>query len=128
MDLRIFRKLHKRFNSFPLPKQELETPEYNSYQEAIHSDKDCSDWYLIQQIKEAGIDYKRFCCVPMAFHLIEDKLRNTEDNVDRIITYNRRQKAFGIPIHDGGASFITIAHCPWCGRDLANYPLSRTKR
>lgn len=25
---------------------------------------------------------------------------------------------YGIPIHDGGASFISINYCPWCGIKL----------
>jgi hypothetical protein len=124
MNLQTFKKLHKRFNNFPLPKHEWETPEYKQYQEAIHNDKDCHVWYLKQQIKKAGIDYKRFCCLSMAYRLIEDKLRNTEDNVDRIITYDKSHKAFGIPIHDGGASYIKVKYCPWCGKGLLSYPTS----
>jgi hypothetical protein len=25
---------------------------------------------------------------------------------------------YGIPIHDGGGSYITIDYCPWCGAKL----------
>jgi hypothetical protein len=25
----------------------------------------------------------------------------------------------GIPIHDGGHSFIVVHYCPWCGASLA---------
>ncbi|WP_118976545.1 DUF6980 family protein [Taibaiella koreensis] len=123
MDLKTFKKLYKRFNQFPLSKQEWEAPEYEKYQEALHDDNDCGDWYLKQKIKEAGIHYKRFCCLSMAYRLVEDKLRNIEGNVDRIMTYNKGHKTFGIPIHDGGASYIKIAYCPWCGKDLSGYPV-----
>lgn len=34
---------------------------------------------------------------------------------------------FGIPVHDGGTSYITIKFCPWCGRRLAGYG-TRTER
>lgn len=27
---------------------------------------------------------------------------------------------FGLRIHDGGSSFITIQYCPWCGKHLAH--------
>jgi hypothetical protein len=125
MDLRTFKKFHKRFSNFPLPRQEWETPQYAEYIAAINEDKDCHSWYLKQQIKEARIDYKRFCCLSMAYHLINDKSEDKKDNADRIITYIKSQKEFGIPIHDGGASYIKIEYCPWCGKYLANYPIKR---
>jgi hypothetical protein len=27
---------------------------------------------------------------------------------------------FGLPIHDGGSSYVDISHCPWCGSLLVD--------
>lgn|GEM_PF-4327431 len=70
MDLKRFKKHHKRFNNFPLSKNEWQTPDYEEYLEAIHRDKKCHDWYVTEQIKKAGINYKRFCCLFMTEELL----------------------------------------------------------
>ena len=56
----------------------------------------------------------------MAYHLIEDKNEKLSGqiNYDSVITQYKKGKAFGIPIHDGGSSFIRINYCPWCGKKL----------
>lgn len=40
------------------------------------------------------------------------------DCPDNLIVYFPRFDEYGIIIHDGGSSVLTIAHCPWCGRRL----------
>jgi hypothetical protein len=37
---------------------------------------------------------------------------------DSLIVHHRDSGEFGLRIHDGGSSSITIRHCPWCGEDL----------
>jgi hypothetical protein len=56
----------------------------------------------------------------MAYHIIEDKLSKgkKEINYDCVITHDTKGKTFGLPIHDGGSSYIKINHCPWCGEQL----------
>lgn len=43
---------------------------------------------------------------------------NPLDCPDRVIVYGTRSRKYGLIIHDGGHSFITIAFCPWCGKNL----------
>ena len=73
-----------------------------------------------RQIKETGIDYKKYCCLEMSYNLIEDKKSKNNKNInyDSIITHTSKRKKFGIPIHDGGSSFLKINFCPWCGENL----------
>ena len=87
---------------------------------AFHNDQQCQEWELKQRIKKAGIDYKKYCCISMAYYLIEDKesKKNGELNYDCVITHHKKEKTFGIPIHDGGSSYIKIKFCPWCGKQL----------
>ena len=41
------------------------------------------------------------------------------DCPDNIISFSQVQHSYGIRVHDGGSSSITIAFCPWCGSKLA---------
>lgn len=120
MDLSTFKKLTKKYADRPLPREEWDTPEYKRYMKAFHNDKKCQQWELKRRIKKAGIDYKKYCCIDMAYRLIEDKKSKKEDiiNYDSVITHFKKGKFFGIPIHDGGSSFIQINFCPWCGSKL----------
>jgi hypothetical protein len=34
---------------------------------------------------------------------------------DALIGYFGKSKTLGLFVHDGGASFIAIHYCPWCG-------------
>ena len=37
---------------------------------------------------------------------------------DILITYVEPYDEYGLVIHDGGTSFVLVAHCPWCGTKL----------
>lgn len=37
---------------------------------------------------------------------------------DEPLRYNAKFREYGIPVHDGGSSYITIDFCPWCGTSL----------
>ena len=50
-----------------------------------------------------------------------------EECPDCIVRFYRGSSLFGIPIHDGGSSFIAIRHCPWCGADLGSLGVKQTK-
>jgi hypothetical protein len=43
---------------------------------------------------------------------------NRHDCADCLIDYWPKSKTYGIMIHDGGESMITIQFCPWCGTKL----------
>src|SRR5882757_2528871 len=114
MNLAIYKKLHKKYSVSRIPREVWDTPEYKEYQDAFHFNKECQTWDLKQRIKKAGIDYKKYCCISMAYRLIEDKLSKgkKEINYDSVMTHYKKGKTFGIPIHDGGSSFIRIKYCP----------------
>lgn len=44
----------------------------------------------------------------------------TKYDSDDIIYYSLKFDEYGIIIHDGGSSYITIEFCPWCGKRLPN--------
>jgi len=62
----------------------------------------------------------KHCCQRM-----EEAVTNTcEDHDDRhecpdcLIDYNYKFNEYGLIIHDGGSSVMTIEFCPWCGSKL----------
>ncbi|HTN46576.1 MAG TPA: hypothetical protein VL098_09530 [Flavipsychrobacter sp.] len=98
--------------------------ELNEYNRALENEK-FRDWRLKYLIKMADINVGKHCCLEMKYHLIEyhkekQELKNNSEyiNYDSVIVYDKSQKYYGIPIHDGGSSYIKIKHCPWCGTQI----------
>ena len=61
-----------------------------------------------QEAIKKGLDFSIYCCSKMAFNL--SKGIDTDPN--------KKSDEYGLPIQDGGTSFIKIKHCPWCGVKL----------
>lgn len=63
---------------------------------------------------------KGICCNTMKYHLEYkcDIHKNDFDCPDKIIFKSKKEKNFGIIIHDGGSSYIEIIFCPFCGNKL----------
>ncbi len=38
---------------------------------------------------------------------------------DHLVNFDRSNGTYGLIIHDGGSSVVSISHCPWCGANLA---------
>ncbi len=47
-----------------------------------------------------------------------DEMRDRLDDNETAIRYSPKFREYGIPVLDGGDSFITIQFCPWCGTSL----------
>lgn len=41
------------------------------------------------------------------------------DCPDALIGHWPKSNEYGLIVHDGGSSMITITFCPWCGTNLA---------
>ena len=63
------------------------------------------------------------CCETMNYHLDFkcDIHKDDFDCPDKIIYLSKKNKEFGIIIHDGGSSYIKIKYCPWCGSKLKKF-------
>jgi hypothetical protein len=40
------------------------------------------------------------------------------DCPDTVLVYNEPFNEYGIPVRDGGESYLIVTHCPWCGLEL----------
>lgn len=60
------------------------------------------------------------CCDALEYHRTLTCPQHTDpfECPDVVIT-RLSNGSHGLPIHDGGASFIEIEYCPWCGTPLA---------
>lgn len=47
-----------------------------------------------------------------------DTCSNEFECPDSLVYYNSKVRTYGIIIHDGGESVISINYCPWCGSEL----------
>lgn len=62
----------------------------------------------------------KYCCQRFQ-ETIEHKCQehdNPFDCPDCLIYFLSKNKEFGLIVHDGGTSFITISYCPFCGEKL----------
>lgn len=63
----------------------------------------------------------KYCCKMMEARFENCCTHHGRDCPDVIVTLTSSMSGiprFGIPIHDGGSSSVTINFCPWCGKDL----------
>lgn len=63
-----------------------------------------------------------FCCEAMtaALQFACDQHADPFECGDGLMIYNDIFGEFGLPVHDGGASYVLISHCPWCGSALGD--------
>ncbi|KXO98382.1 DUF6980 family protein [Tsukamurella tyrosinosolvens] len=47
-----------------------------------------------------------------------DRHPELADCPDSLIKRSTTFGEYGIRVHDGGSSWVTIAYCPWCGTKL----------
>jgi len=50
-----------------------------------------------------------FCCTQLEANITGE---------DSTIVYVPKFREYGLPVHDGGNSFIKISYCPWCSAKL----------
>ena len=71
-----------------------------------------------------------YCCEQMARQLQHtcEAHSDLRDCPDSLVIHLQDTGQFGLRVHDGGSSFITIRHCPWCGTDLLERVSNRERR
>jgi len=63
---------------------------------------------------------KNHCCATMDKALIFDCTihKDKYECPDKLLSYSLVFDEYGLIIHDGGRSHISIYFCPWCGKKL----------
>ena len=102
----------------PLEREIWNTPEHDAWLDHFHNCKLCSNWELEQRVIERGEDPKIFPCVHIADAVSEAKMSKLDPWQDPDILIVKTSSGYGIPVRDGGTSWVTIHFCPWCGAGL----------
>ncbi len=55
------------------------------------------------------------CCKAMEEMSNPTHCNDQFDCPDNLIYFSEEHAAYGIIVHDGGTSFVTLNFCPWCG-------------
>lgn len=120
MDCHNFRARFDQFNSLPLSREITETDEYEEWVEHMHSCRECGDIYQHHWARLRGVDPGAHPCVHIAYHISQDPSSTVDphDDPDVTLVFVESTKTYGIPVRDGGSSYIEIAYCPWCGTKL----------
>jgi hypothetical protein len=60
------------------------------------------------------------CCDTMKYwaNYVCEKHPNPFDCPDNLVTYDAADRSYGLIVHDGGSSSISIQFCPWCGANI----------
>lgn len=77
-------------------------------------------WMPLDKPWSRPTDTSSLCCADMT-HRLEftcDQHADPFECGDNTVVYNEIFDEFGLIVHDGGASYIVIAFCPWCGVEL----------
>jgi len=126
MTFKRFKELFQILQEQPIF-NDIPASELAEYDELKSSNQKYNEWVLKQYLRKAGVRVPKQCCLKMQYHLIEyyrekKELKENPEyiNYDSVIVYIKHQKDYGIPIHDGGSSYIQITFCPWCGTKLSD--------
>jgi hypothetical protein len=129
MNFEDFKKLHSTFSKLGMTYQEMESLGYERYIDEMHSNIEFYRWTIKDKLEKQGFEYESYCCLELAkrvFDSLDEQGEIKYDDPDVVIN-KWKDGTFGIPIHDGGTSIITIKFCPWCGSDLKIKIAANTK-
>ena len=70
------------------------------------------------------------CCENMRLHseLDCDVHDDPVECADCLVLYYSGSREYGIPVRDGGSSYVVIQYCPWCGTNLGSNPSQKGRR
>lgn len=106
----------------------LRSKRYGRWVDHMNACEDCGDWYQLKQVESWGADVSQYPCVHVAYNSVMHCTQhdNAWECPDTALV--RVGDVFGIPVRDGGPSFLQIKHCPWCGIRLSSDELSPASR
>jgi hypothetical protein len=119
MNCETYKKLYAKYTKLPLSKKVFSSEKYSEWVSHINDCEACGDWYMAQMVEKKGGCVEDFPCVHLAYYSLLDCPDHTDpwDCPDVLVV--KLRNGFGLPIRDGGCSYVRITHCPWCGKPLA---------
>ncbi len=118
MECETFRKLYNKYYGATRITLTDETEEYAVH---FHDCRSCGDWAMGKIAQEQGQNLDDHPCVHLAYRVCRDPSSGLDPNEDPDVTLIRTSSGnYGIPVRDGGSSYIAIDFCPWCGIKIDN--------
>lgn len=115
MDCETFQQLIEQSTKSP----SHQSAEYMDWCDHSHECKSCGEALMKYHVEERGVALSEFPCVHLAYYATNGCDKHEDEFCpDAIICKNETKNNFGIPINDGGGSYIVIRFCPWCGKQL----------
>ncbi len=113
-----FRELYPVASELNPEKGAIDGPTQDMWFDHLNRCGDCSDWYMGESVKVRGEDPTAHPCVHVAYYGPThcDEHPNPFDCPDVVVM--KFGDEYGLPVRDGGTSYITIENCPWCGKHL----------
>ena len=79
----------------------------------------CADWSKRRYLTERGVDPDAHPCLHVALYSLHQcEQHDTAWECPDTLLVQLEDGQFGLPIRDGGPSYVPIDFCPWCGIEL----------
>lgn len=115
MDCKKYKSLYEIFTDFPLPFEITDSDDYLDWHEHGHECLECKEWNMGKEVEKNGDKPANHPCIHLAYH----SQHNCQDHKDPFecpdTTLVKINDRYGIPVRNGGSSFVEIKNCPWCG-------------
>lgn len=113
-----FRELHPDCSNLEPNDGKVDERTQDAWLDHLNECQDCGDWYMGESVKTRGEKTGDHPCVHLAYygptHCAEHP--NPFDCPDVLVM--KFGGEYGLPVRDGGTSYIRIDNCPWCGKAL----------
>jgi hypothetical protein len=115
LDCKDYRLKYSIFTKFPLAMKVYESKEYELWQEHGFECESCKQWDINQQVIARGLEPTDFPCLHIAYYSTMPCDIHNDPWECPEMTIVKTSQGYGIPVRDGGSSYISISYCPWCG-------------
>ncbi len=118
MDCAGFREAHATYSKLPADSEETEEDE--DYTGHLNDCRSCGDFFMAEAVRERGHQPESFPCVHIAYYstFTCDESNDPWECADAVLVRGESDAHYGIPVRDGGSSYIEVRYCPWCGKQI----------
>jgi hypothetical protein len=113
-----YRNRYAVFTSFPLARELSESDEYEFWHTHGFECSLCQTWNLEQEVIKRGHNISDYPCIHIAYYSTMKCSEHQDAKECPDVTIVKVDNEYGMPVRDGGKSYIKIEYCPWCGIKL----------
>ena len=118
MNCKEFKDKYQQYTNLPLPREVWNTKNYEEWSDHMVECSACWEWNMEQIVINRGYKISDFPCIHIAYRATETCEQHPDPWDCPDIVLVKIEDSYGIPVRDGGSSWIEIDFCPWCGKKL----------